>query len=129
MARRFNVVSKLGELLDPLSDKIFTNTVLWSIYVYSGTNIYIFIIALVLSIRDLALLIGSLFVIVKKYNTNISPVFLSKVCTTLIFTFSIYYLIFPESETIVSYWGILCIILITITAIIYIYRFRRNIKQ
>ena len=54
LARRFNVVSKLGELLDPLSDKIFTNTVLWSIYVYSGTNIYIFIIALVLSIRDLA---------------------------------------------------------------------------
>ena len=129
LARKFNVVSKSGALLDPLSDKVFTNIVLWSIYIYYGKNIYILIISLILSIRDLALLIGSLLVIVKKYNTNISPIFLSKLCTTLIFTFSIYYLMFPESETVISYWGILCIILIIITAIIYTYRFRRNIKQ
>ena len=126
LARKFNVVSKLGALLDPLSDKIFTNVVLWSIYMYFGQNIYVLIIALILSIRDLGLLIGSLFVIIKKYNTNMSPVFLSKICTTLIFTFSIYYLLFPESELIISYWGILCIVLITITALIYLYRFKKS---
>lgn len=128
LARKFNVVSKLGALLDPLSDKIFTNIVLWSIYIYSGKNIYILIIALILSIRDLALLIGSTFVLIKKYDINISPVFLSKVCTTFAFTFSIYYLLFPEQETIISYWGLLCIILIIITALIYLQRFRKNTK-
>ena len=126
LARKFNVVSQLGALLDPLSDKIFTNVVLWSIYMYFGQNVYVLIIALILSIRDLGLLIGSLFVIIKKYNTNMSPVFLSKICTTLIFTFSIYYLLFPESELIISYWGILCIVLITITALIYLYRFKKS---
>ena len=126
LARKFNVVSKLGELLDPLSDKIFTNIVLWSIYMYSGKNIYVLIIALILSIRDILLLIGSLFIIIKKYNINISPVFLSKICTTFIFTFSIYFLLFPNSETIISYWGITCIVLILITALMYLYRFNKN---
>ena len=125
-ARKFNVVSKLGELLDPLSDKIFTNIVLWSIYIYSGRNIYVLIIAIILSIRDLSLLIGSSFILIKKYNTNITPIFLSKVCTTLVFTFSIYYLLFSEKETIISYWGILCILLIVITSLIYLYRFKRE---
>ena len=126
LARKFNVVSKLGALLDPLSDKIFTNVVLWSMYVYSGQNVYVLIISSILSIRDLGLLIGALFVLVKKYNINMSPVFLSKICTTLIFTFSIYYLLFPESEVIISYWGISCIVLIIIIALIYLHRFRKN---
>lgn len=123
LARKFNVVSKLGALLDPLSDKIFTNTVFWSIYIYYGKNIYILIIALALSIRDLALLLGSSFLIVSRVNANISPVFLSKICTTLIFMFSIYYLLFPNSSKEISYFGIVCISLIIITAFIYLFRF------
>ena len=123
LARKFNVVSKLGALLDPLSDKIFTNVVFWSIYIYSGRNIYILIIALTLSIRDLALLIGSSFIILSKSNANTSPIFLSKICTTLIFMFSIYYLLFPNSSKEISYFGIACISLIIITALIYLFRF------
>ena len=126
LARKFNVVSQVGALLDPLSDKIFTNIVLWSIYIYLGRNIYVLIIALILSIRDLALLIGALFVLVNKYNINMAPVFLSKICTTLVFMFSIYYILFPDSKKIISYWGALCIALIIITAIIYAYRFVKS---
>ncbi|MBR1944179.1 MAG: CDP-alcohol phosphatidyltransferase family protein [Alphaproteobacteria bacterium] len=123
IARKFNVVSKLGALLDPLSDKIFTNIIFWSIYLYYGKNIYVLIIALTLSIRDLSLLIGSSLVILHKYNTNMAPIFLSKICTTLIFIFSIYYLLFPYSNKLTSYFGITCIVLIMITALIYLYRF------
>ena len=126
LARKFNVVSQLGALLDPLSDKIFANIVLWNMYIYSGRNIYVLIIALILSIRDLALLIGSLFILINKYNIDMQPVFLSKICTTLVFTFSIYYLLFPEHKKIISYWGILCIVLILITAMIYLYRFMKS---
>ena len=126
LARKFNVVSKLGALLDPLSDKVFTNIVFWSIYIYCGKNTYVLIIALALSIRDLALLIGSSFLIVSRVNANISPIFLSKICTTLVFTFSIYYLLFPNSSKGISYFGIVCISLIIITAFIYLLRFLKN---
>lgn len=130
VARKFNITSKIGEILDPLSDKIFMNTVLWGIVLYLDNLPYsIFCIALLLSFRDIILIFGAIFIILKKIKVEIKPIYLSKICTTLIFILLFFVII---SENLGNYIDILsytCLFLVILTSIFYIRRFfKRNNK-
>ena len=126
-ARKFNVISKLGMLLDPLADKIFSNTVLWSLYIHTPyRSLSMLFMVLTLTLRDLVLFFGSSFILLKKLNINITPIYLSKICTTIIFMFSICILLFPNNELLVLYGSSICIFLIVTTTVIYCYRFLTN---
>jgi cardiolipin synthase len=84
-ARKLNAESRLGALLDPLADKIFCNTALWSIYFLKNCSILILFVAIILTIRDIILLLGSILIVSKKSTKEMKPLFISKVCTLLIF--------------------------------------------
>lgn len=98
IARRYRVETRLGALLDPLADKIFANIVLWGMALWHQVSFpywcaYL-ILAIVTSFRDFILLLGSSFVLIKRIAVNLKPLYISKVCTTLVFSFIAYSIIF-----------------------------------
>jgi cardiolipin synthase len=62
LARRWNVISKTGKILDPVADKICITTVGVALTVYRGFPLYL-LIALIL--RDVIILLAAFFTIVK----------------------------------------------------------------
>lgn len=126
LARKFHVESKFGELLDPLADKLFSNAVLWGLYFSISSSLPLFLVAISLSLRDLTLLFGASFAIVKKISINMKPLYISKICTTLIFIFIALSTIIEKNNLYLTLIGYSCLILIIITFFIYIKRFAKN---
>lgn len=133
LARKLHAESEIGALLDPIADKLFSNSVLWGLYFLHPVNLqykklYLFF-ASTLTFRDLVLLCGASFVVFKKLAINLRPVFLSKVCTLLIFTFVIFSISFVSetSSFLVEQtgicFGIICILFTLYSFAIYILRF------
>ena len=125
-ARKFNVVTNIGALLDPLGDKIFINSVIWSLYLYQtpeDLKLSVLCIAILLSLRDCIMIVYSFLVLVKHTNFNLSPMFLSKICTTILFIFCILLLLLPNYTKLLLYYGNACLFLITITAFCYFLRY------
>lgn len=120
IARKYNAVSKLGSLLDPFADKVFANIILWGVW-FRCPNTVLFVVALILTIRDSVLIGGSLFVIGKKVPLN--PILISKVCTTVVFIYAILCLVLSPHSKFVNYIGILSMSLIVLTAIAYSARY------
>ena len=78
VARKFNLVSKLGIILDPLTDRIvFVMLLFWLIDYFPLWFIYSLII------RELFTLIGALYVLIKNKTVTVSNK--GKLGTTLIF--------------------------------------------
>jgi phosphatidylglycerophosphate synthase len=111
--------------LDPLADKIFCNTALWSIYFLKYCSISMLLVALFLTLRDLALLFGSLLVISKQTTgKDLKPIFMSKVCTALIFSLCCLAVIdIGMKGVILEILSLLCLFGIIITSCIYTVRF------
>lgn len=124
IARKFKVESKVGELLDPLADKIFTNAVLWGIFLYNGNHYPILLVAMFMTIRDLLLLLGSIFAILKHIKSELKPIYLSKICTAIVFVLCFLNLILDPNSPILNILGTVSICLIIITSFIYVKRFR-----
>jgi len=122
IARKFNVESRIGALLDPLADKIFANLLLWGIWLKTP-NCILFIITVFLSVRDLLLIVGSLFVVRKHLNVTLKPLFISKICTSFVFVYIITSLLFLPENKYVYYTGIFSLGLIIITSVAYIIRY------
>ena len=98
IAQQYKCESKIGALLDPLADKIFANVVLWGMVMFHQVSFpYLcsyLILATALSFRDIILLLGSSFVLSRKITVNLKPLYISKICTTLVFVFIAYSIIF-----------------------------------
>ena len=98
IARKYKCETRIGSLLDPLADKIFANVVLWGMVAFHHVSFpYLcayLILATALSFRDFALLLGSSFVLAKRLSVTLKPMYMSKICTTLVFIFISYSLIF-----------------------------------
>jgi cardiolipin synthase len=131
LARRFDATSKFGELLDPLSDKIFCNSVLCGIYFlgHPPCPILLLSIAIPLMARDLCLILGSVFIRLKRMKVETKPVCLSKICTFLIFIFSISSVICSENNAFLMALGLACLILILLSTLIYFKRFSEASKE
>lgn len=98
IARKYQCETKTGALLDPLADKIFANVVLWGMVAFHHVSFpYLcayLILATALSFRDFILLVGSSFVLSRKITVNLKPLYISKICTTLVFVFVAYSIMF-----------------------------------
>ena len=62
LARRYNITSNLGSLLDLLADKILVSSVLIFLVFYTG-NIYLFILTTILILREISISILRLFLV------------------------------------------------------------------
>jgi CDP-diacylglycerol--glycerol-3-phosphate 3-phosphatidyltransferase len=123
VARRYELVSDIGEILDPLADKIFLNTVLWGICIFKEDIFPIFWIALLLTIRDLSLILGTFVVIKKRLKINIKPVFSSKLCTALLSFLAVLLIMFNSQFPLSRGIIFTCFSCVLITFLTYIKRF------
>ena len=139
IARKYRCETRLGALLDPLADKIFANVVLWSLVMFHEVSfpylcVYL-ILALALSFRDFILLLGSCFVLFRHVKIDLKPLYISKICTTLVFIFIAYSIMFAEvqvfnlPEPFGLYIGYAGVLLVIVTFIAYIARFIKNILK
>ena len=81
IARKFNITSSIGELLDPLADKIFSNCVLWSFVFLEKTSIPFvhFCLSTALSFRDFSLVIGATYVLSTNKSIALKHIFYSNI--------------------------------------------------
>jgi phosphatidylglycerophosphate synthase len=110
----------MGELLDPLADKIFANSVIWSIFLYHDNSVYILIIAVLLSLRDVALIFGSVYIMLKKLSVSIGPLYISKVCTALLSSFCLLVLLFDKNNIYTHVLGYITVTIVCLSAIQYL---------
>ena len=62
LARRYNITSNLGSLLDLLADKILVSSILIYLVFYTG-NIYLFILTTILILREISISTLRLFLV------------------------------------------------------------------
>lgn len=125
---KFGGVSKFGELFDPIADKIFSNTVLWSIYFYHTHTWPFLTISFLLSLRDFLLLFGGAYVLLKRTQISMAPLLISKICTMMIFLLCFATLLTGNQNTntvdLLSYSSL---IIVCITLFCYVRRFIRTL--
>lgn len=125
-ARKYKLESSLGIVLDPLADKVFTNVVLWGLYL-NFHIIGIFILACLSTLRDLLVVSGSIWILIKSKNVqNVIPIFLGKVYTAFIFLFCVLTLLNPKNTCLINIGSLICVVLLLISGIIYTVRFYKN---
>jgi phosphatidylglycerophosphate synthase len=129
LARRFDVESKFGALLDPVADKIFLNCAIWGLSAHLGWKLEWVAIAVILTLRDLVLLVIGGISIVTKRSIDMKPVMLSKVCTALVFGLCVLTLILDHSNLLLRILRPLCLVCICLTAAIYARRGYRSLTR
>lgn len=122
VARKLNAQSKTGELLDPIADKLFLNTVLWGLCFFTPPTLLKYTLAILLTLRDLILLFAGFVVVTKKLSVNMKPIYLSKICTTFVFIYAICSIIFINENILLNILKYIVMLLIISTCFLYIKR-------
>ena len=97
LARKFNIVSDFGKIIDPLADKIFINTVGIAMCHKLEIPGFFYIVVTLLLLRDTALISGFLYSKLKHINIKIDPLFISKICTTYLMCLYTFLILFTNS--------------------------------
>jgi len=95
-ARYYNQETEFGKIMDPVADKIFIFTTLWALHVVVGQNIVPTWFMVILSIKEILLICGAIFLIKNNYNV-MSPSIYSKWVTAALMI-SIVYLILVHCD-------------------------------
>ena len=97
IARRFNMISKLGKVLDPIADKLTHITIAFCLCWQIPQMIYVFVLLLV---KELSMMFMALYGTFRK-NKKIwdSAQWYGKVCTTIVFVIFIVFALFPQIPT------------------------------
>lgn len=123
IARKMKLESDFGQLIDPIADKIFCNTILWGLFAYEGRDKIVLFVAIVLSLRDILLLFGGAFVLIKKISVQMSPTYMSKINTSTIFLLMIASIYRENCLLFCQALGGFCLLMTTMTMIFYVKRF------
>ena len=81
IARKTNSVSRLGQLLDPATDRLLMITAVIGLLIVGRLPLWIIILVLA---RDLLLLAGGYYLI-KRWKVRVAVMFLGKIATTFLF--------------------------------------------
>ncbi len=121
-ARKFDQITELGKILDPLADKVCTTGGFIALTVYQGFPLWL--TAVIIS-RDIIILIGSLFII-KRVNFVASSNIPGKITVFLITLLGVAYLLHWE----ILYMPVmlLVVLMILISAFNYVQVFLKNVK-
>lgn len=81
IARRTHTVSKLGQLLDPVVDRVLMITAVLGLVIVGRLPVWIVVLVLA---RDLLLLVGGAFLL-KRYHVRVPVIYAGKFATTFLF--------------------------------------------
>jgi CDP-diacylglycerol--glycerol-3-phosphate 3-phosphatidyltransferase len=98
IARKMGTTSNFGKILDPVTDKIFANTAVWGVFLFCDQSIGVLIVAIILGLRDCCLLIVGGYIVIKKINLSMQPIYVSKVCTALLFLWLALVILMPQTN-------------------------------
>lgn len=122
IARKFNMISELGKVLDPIADKLTHITIAFCLCWRFPQMIYVLIL---LVIKELSMMIMALYGTFRK-NKKIwdSAQWYGKVCTTIVFVVFIALVLFPAMPTILANMlMIICAVGLAGSLILYIHMF------
>jgi len=126
LARKMNLVSNIGKLLDHLVDKIWVGTILVTLVLVKGLPVYI---ATAVIIRDLLIVFGSSLIANVQKNI-VSANFMGKVAGFLFaLIIVVYTLDIKKFEFIKNYLLIAVLIAIILSFINYIYIFFKTMRR
>lgn len=122
IARKFNMISKLGKVLDPIADKLTHITIAFCLCWQIPQMIYIFVL---LVIKELSMMFMALYGTFRK-NKKIwdSAQWYGKVSTTIVFIVLITLVLFPSMPvTVVNILLVICAIGLTGSLFMYVRMF------
>ena len=122
-ARKFNQITELGKILDPLADKLAVGAVVITLIYYRNFPLWL---AAVIVGRDVLILIAGLFII-GKTKIIISSIFIGKITVTVLSFLIIAYVI--EYTSLQPYLEILAICLIVLSLISYCFKYLSLVKK
>jgi CDP-diacylglycerol--glycerol-3-phosphate 3-phosphatidyltransferase len=121
-ARKFNQITEIGKILDPLADKVCTTGGFIALTLYQGFPLYL---TGLIILRDIIILIGSLFII--KRTNFVAPSNIPGKITVFFITFlgGAYIL---KWEILYQPLTILVLLMIVLSAINYVIVFLKKVK-
>ena len=128
LARKLNLVSEFGKIIDPLSDKLL----IFSVFItLSYVNLMAAPIVMIIVLRDLFILIGTVLSLLFKKKINLTPLTIGKItffsqslyAGMLLFNYAYLY----DLEIIIKYFGLFTVCITLISGILYIIRWYQEI--
>jgi len=120
LARKFNQITELGKVLDPIADKLNTAGIILALSIYQGLPSWIAIIVIG---RDLFILIGALFIFRQKRYVTPSNL-LGKF--TMFFIAITIILFIAKQQTLFDYALYITLILVIVSFLFYLRVFIQN---
>jgi CDP-diacylglycerol--glycerol-3-phosphate 3-phosphatidyltransferase len=123
LARRFNEISELGKILDPLADKIFVGTIV--ILMLALGMLPLWFVAVVL-FRDVAIFFGGLYI--KKRNGEVLPSNYAGKIAVLILSLTLLLIVAGVTPTIIDILMGISLLLLAISFTLYLRRAIQVVK-
>ena len=128
LARRLNIITKFGGIIDPISDKILIFSVLITL---SYKNYVAAPLVIVIVLRDCVILMGSVFSILLKKKINFTPLKIGKITfffqSLFVGMLLCNYIGYFNLEIIIKYFGLFIIYLTFISGILYLIRWLKDL--